>query len=149
MIPFRWVFTAVLAMLLLPNSALASKCSVAADVFFAPNSAAMDEESLEKLFEPIRKVQKSNTVLAFIASGHADKSEATGEQAKSLSLARAGEVAAQVVRRYPALANVVHIASHGSTQPVAADAYKNRRVEVEVVCVVPPPHFDKKGNPVM
>jgi len=145
---FRWLSTAVLAMLL-SSSALASKCSVGADVSFAPNSVAVDAESLEKLLEPIRRVQKENTVLAYVAAGHTDKSEAIGEKAKLLSLARAGVVAAHVVRHYPALANVVHIAGYGSTQPVSADAFKNRRVEVELTCIVPPPYFDKDGKPIL
>jgi hypothetical protein len=80
---FRWLSTAVLAMLL-SSSALASKCSVGADVSFAPNSVAVDAESLEKLLEPIRRVQKENTVLAYVAAGYTDKSEAIVTMRRSI-----------------------------------------------------------------
>ena len=94
-------------------------------------------------------VQSQNTVLQYVVVGHADKSETGNGGANLPSLARAGAVAARVLRTHPELKDVLYLEGKGDTQPVSTDPSKNRRVEVEVVCVVPPPYFDKEGKPML
>ena len=134
---------------LLPPKALASKCTFAADIFFEQDSATLDESGLKRAVHPIEVVRSQNTVLQYIVIGHADKSETRNGGANLLSLARAGAVAAQVLRTYPELKSVLYLEGKGATQPVSADPNKNRRVEIEVLCVVPPPYFDRNGKPIL
>lgn len=130
-------------------SALASKCSIPADVHFEHGSAQLSAVQLERAIQPIKRVQSTNTVLAYIVVGHADKSEAIGQAAELLSLARAGAVALHVLRIHPELKDVLHLQSKGASQPVSQRSFQNRRVEIEVQCIVPPPYFDKYGTPIL
>lgn len=113
----------------------ARECRVGADVRFAKNSAVLSDSDIEKIIAPIKLVTaKGDHVVAYIAVGHTDATEGNAQAAHLLSLARAGAVAAQVLRAFPALKSETHIEGKGSAQPVASYPPYNRRVEVEVIC---------------
>jgi hypothetical protein len=142
-------FVMLLWAALAPLPASASKCGFGVDVHFAAGSAVPSAADIESALHPVNVLAaKQSAVLAYIAVGHADASEAAGSDVQLLSLARVGAVVAQVLRLHPELKDVVYFEAHGAKEPISQDPRLNQRVEIEVVCSVTPPYFDKFGHPI-
>jgi len=142
----RVLLIALISLLAYSSNTFASKCSVAADVHFDSGSQVISATQKEHINRPIDRVKLSNTVLAVLVVGHTDSLEVPKEKQLQLSLERANAVAEYVIGIYPELKNVVHAEGKGATQPVNPnDISKNRRVEIEVICIVEGPFdFPKK-----
>lgn len=122
------------------SSALASKCFTAAEVYFDPGSREIPIEQKQGINAAIERVRKDNTVLAVLSVGHSDFSEVPEENRVQLSLERAKAVAEYVIATYPELKSVVYPEGKGTTQPLSnKNTALNRRVSMEVVCVVKGP----------
>lgn len=119
------------------SSTFASQCSIPADVYFDPASYEISAPHKERISKPIDKVKKNNTVLAVLLVGHSDSLEVPEEEQVRLSLDRASAVAEYVIRTYPELKDVVHVEAEGAKHPMSdKDTSQNRRVDIEVICVV-------------
>jgi len=134
----------------LPTSALARTCNFSIYIWFPQQSIDFGSQDMASALRPIDVLYaKNEPVVAYIVVGHADKSEESGGNVELLSQARAGAVAAQVLRAHPELGNVLHVFAKGSKEPIGDDPIRNRRVEIEVVCIVRGPYFDKDGHPIL
>jgi flagellar motor protein MotB len=137
----------VMLLIAVSSSVHASKCYFDVDLRFEQNTAFSTPEQLLKVEHAIQSVQANNTVLAVIIVGHADRSEGPVARAEKLSVARAATVSSFVLHRHPGLSSVLYFEGKDSTQPISKRNEENRSVEVEVVCIVPPPYFFN-GRPI-
>ncbi len=122
--------------MMLPLSAVASRCAYAVDIFYPAGLATLTAEQKEGLIDAIRRTEQAGRILGIHVVGHADRSEGlTRTQEADLSLRRARSIRDFVNRVRPDLAPLTYVEGKGALQPVAQPGdEKNRRVELEVVC---------------
>ncbi|MER2540322.1 MAG: OmpA family protein [Azonexus sp.] len=130
----------LIALITYSSSVSASKCFTAADVYFDPGSHDIPAEQQQGINGAIERARQDNTVLAVLPVGHSDSFEVPEEKQFQLSLDRAKAVAEYVVSTYPELKDVVYPEGKGAKQPLSnTNVSLNRRVSMEVICVVKGP----------
>lgn len=142
----RALSIALLTLLVYSSNTFASKCSVGDVIYFDSGSRDISAAQKDHINRPIERVKQDNTVLAVLLVGHTASLEVPKDRESELSMERANAVAEYIVGIYPELTSVVYAEGKGAKQPQSnKDLSLNRRVDIEVICIVQGPFdFPKK-----